>query len=339
MRDSDSITVTDENVDANVVIYECNTSPAVWSEELKIFPPEKILNDPDATIVIGCFYVKEVVENLRRIGCKNKILVHPHFGGRFPCEENMPANIDDMMKIVNQWMRANEKEFIALYNMDDEETRRVVNETIIERSMNRLEFIPLDRMIDFELLTYFGDKSLSPSGDITLVDGGAFTGDSIEDIYKIYGNRLKKIYAFEPDAINRKSMKVNLKRLELDNITQYVDCGMYHEDTELRFNSDGISSGFTATGTNVVPVKKIDTVVKDVVGTLCIKMDIEGAEVSALRGARETILKYRPYMAICVYHKLGDFVDVPKCIKEICPDYDFYLRAGFHFECWAVPKK
>ena len=57
-----------------------------------------------------------------------------------------------------------------------------------------------------------------------------------------------------------------------------------------------------------------------------IKMDIEGAEKRALRGAVEIIRRDKPMLAICVYHKNDDLLEIPKLIKEIVPDYKFYLR-------------
>ena len=69
-----------------------------------------------------------------------------------------------------------------------------------------------------------------------------------------------------------------------------------------------------------------------------IKIDIEGAELSALRGATATIQKYKPYIAICTYHRMADILEIPRYIKSICEDYKFYLRTGFHTECYIVPE-
>ncbi|MCK5615936.1 FkbM family methyltransferase, partial [Candidatus Pacearchaeota archaeon] len=54
-----------------------------------------------------------------------------------------------------------------------------------------------------------------------------------------------------------------------------------------------------------------------------IKMDIEGSEKEALKGARDTICKHNPVLVICTYHLPGDKKSVPELVKEMCGDYEF----------------
>lgn len=73
-----------------------------------------------------------------------------------------------------------------------------------------------------------------------------------------------------------------------------------------------------------------------------IKMDIEGAEPFALKGAINTIKKFRPKLAVAVYHSLDDFVNIPKWIDELDLNYEFYLgHYTIHAEesvLFAAPK-
>ena len=57
-----------------------------------------------------------------------------------------------------------------------------------------------------------------------------------------------------------------------------------------------------------------------------IKMDIEGAEYAALKGAEKIIREQRPRLAISIYHKPSDIVEIPKLLLEYKDDYKFYLR-------------
>lgn len=63
-----------------------------------------------------------------------------------------------------------------------------------------------------------------------------------------------------------------------------------------------------------------------------IKMDIEGAEVDALRGARELIQTYKPRLAISVYHRLEHLTEIPELLLSIRPDYKLWLRQYSLFE-------
>lgn len=57
-----------------------------------------------------------------------------------------------------------------------------------------------------------------------------------------------------------------------------------------------------------------------------IKMDIEGSEEKALLGAKETLRKFKPKLAICIYHKPKDFYELPLLIKEINPEYKIRIK-------------
>ena len=59
-------------------------------------------------------------------------------------------------------------------------------------------------------------------------------------------------------------------------------------------------------------------------------MDLEGGEMSALCGAKNVIAKYHPKLAVCIYHKPGDWITIPQFIKSLYSGYKFYCRGYFN---------
>ncbi len=57
-----------------------------------------------------------------------------------------------------------------------------------------------------------------------------------------------------------------------------------------------------------------------------IKMDIEGSEIPALRGALQTIRRFRPKLALCLYHKWDDVLTIPRFIAELGIPYRFNFK-------------
>ncbi|MBC7544393.1 MAG: FkbM family methyltransferase, partial [Candidatus Sericytochromatia bacterium] len=56
-----------------------------------------------------------------------------------------------------------------------------------------------------------------------------------------------------------------------------------------------------------------------------IKMDVEGGELQALKGAEQTIRQHRPKLAISVYHQPQDLFEIPGWITRVCPEYRLHL--------------
>ena len=74
-----------------------------------------------------------------------------------------------------------------------------------------------------------------------------------------------------------------------------------------------------------VNADSIDNVLKERPATY-IKLDVEGSELETLKGATNTIQKYRPKLAISLYHKPEDIVTLPLYIESLGMDYKYYMR-------------
>lgn len=96
----------------------------------------------------------------------------------------------------------------------------------------------------------------------------------------------------------------------------------------LHFNTHAENSScMDAASTESVPAVTIDDVVEEQhLGRVdFIKMDIEGGEVDALRGAEGTLKRFTPRLAISAYHRPHDLPDIVALIRQACPDYRLYL--------------
>lgn len=165
------------------------------------------------------------------------------------------------------------------------------------------------------------------------VDGGAY--DLMTSVILSKKTLVKKVYAFEADAMNEKKIRDTMR----DNSDLPVELfmkGLWDHEDVLYFDSgDEMESKIASDdskGNSSIEAVALDDVIDGKV--TFIKMDIEGAELNALIGAKETIRKYRPKLAICLYHKPEDMIDIPAYIHELVPEYRFYVRhyADFQYD-------
>ncbi len=300
----------------------------------KIFPPVYIAEHPEAVIIILSDKIREIAQYIRNNGWNNRIVVYPHF--RYPYYPEGTAE-----DFGEKWVADHREELYSIYNTDDIYTKKLLDEMMYQRSMNEFMFRPFDVMKDFSHINlYFYDEEIASKGDFTLLNCGAYDGDSIIESYEYYGDKMKLAYGFEPDHVNCLKLKKNMENLGILDHVKCIECGVSNKKETLRFDAqNSMESHISETGEEIIQIDTIDNCVNEVIGDLCINMDIEGFEVQAIKGAERLIKTYHPYLAICVYHKWDDFVDVPMAIKAIRDDYDFYIRSGAHPECYAVPRK
>ena len=156
------------------------------------------------------------------------------------------------------------------------------------------------------------------------VDGGCYDAANSDMFAKWAGDIPKKAYAFEPDENNFKICKAALEKIKGMSY-ELIPKGLWSCDSILNFcASADEASQLAEDGEEHIPVTSLDLAVDEKVTFL--KMDIEGAEYEALKGAERMIRKCRPKLAISIYHKLEDIWELPKLILSFCPDYTFYLR-------------
>lgn len=195
-------------------------------------------------------------------------------------------------------------------------------------------------VLEWEL--YFDPDIIKLHGDEVFVDAGVLNLETslrfMEECQRSHV-RNYKIHAFEPDGVSYEKCMGMLKGMPDADVKLY-NVGLWSEDTTLYFEESGNAASRISqekTGTSIKTVA-LDNCISDPV--TFIKMDIEGAELEALKGSREIIKKYRPRLAISAYHKKEDLVELPLYIKELVPEYKLYIRhysnAGIETVLYAV---
>lgn len=200
----------------------------------------------------------------------------------------------------------------------DKKSKRIFEEIINFKITLDLKF--MENFTNNTNLQYFEDELFSLPNDCVFIDGGGYTGDTTMNFIEKYEN-YKKIYLFEPDKKNIILAKKNIEKYE--NI-EIIEAGLSRISGEAYFNEDEASSSISLTGTQKIKVDAIDNLIEQKVDF--IKLDIEGAEQDAIEGAKDTIKKYHPILAICIYHKAQDWYKIPEKIMEYYNKYELYVR-------------
>lgn len=159
-----------------------------------------------------------------------------------------------------------------------------------------------------------------------LIDCGAYNGDCLDAVLSRCG-AIQTYIAFEPIQANfaALSQKVDCCCGSIQNAYLYP-CGVADSTGTAFFTDEASASTMSAQGEKVLPIIAMDDAIKQVPATF-VKMDIEGAEPAALRGAVRLIQRRAPDLAVSVYHAANHFWDIPCFIHKINPNYKMYLRS------------
>lgn len=186
--------------------------------------------------------------------------------------------------------------------------------------------------IDFFLEQYkYQNKVYAKAGDY-VIDGGACFGDTALYFASLVKDK-GKVFSFEFIRGNLNVFNKNIKlNPDKQNIVELVERPLWgNSETELSAVESGTGSHLSNSkvdeNAQLYKTISIDDFVaqKKIEKINFIKLDIEGAELETLKGAAGTIGKYKPQLAICVYHKNSDFWEIPRFLKELVPEYELYL--------------
>lgn len=311
-------------------------------EGLEILSPEAIVQrlGKDALIIVtintdGKTYCKDfkkellvgghqgVHRKLWEYGCRN-VIDYTYFRRcyRLFCGEkyNLPACSD-----VYLMLEKREEIAYAYEQLQDEMAKQTY--------LKLLEFRLLSDQVDIDVFPekgmYFEYDLFPRISDEVFIDCGACGGSSLVEFLQVNQNQFERYYGIEPDKTNFKRLERFVSGLSDDlreRMKLYNAAAFEDSDGTNFFILNGPGSFQSEKGPDFVETVKIDDVLGKKRATY-IKMNIEGSEIPALKGAEYTIRKYHPRLAIMGYHKTSDLWEVPMLIKEYSEEYQLHLRS------------
>ena len=236
--------------------------------------------------------------------------------------------------VSSAWLQRYEAELQAAYDLlADDRSREVFSATLNYKLSGKIKYLfacETQRVEDIREL-------LAPAQDEVYLDLGAYNGDTIRELGELTDWRWREVVAVEPDRRNCRKLRVLAEELAERGLpVEVYEAGIWSEQGELGFSdSGGRQSTFIGAEKKTVPVTTIDALAAGREVSL-IKMDVEGAELQALAGGRETLQKFAPKLFVAAYHYDVDLFRLPLLLQEIVPQYKIYLRKHPYVPAWEL---
>ena len=184
---------------------------------------------------------------------------------------------------------------------------------------------------------YFQPSQFFPSFDDHFIDAGAYTGDTLEEFVRINLGTFKRITCFEPGLLQFEKLKKRKSRI-LENwileddqiILEQRAVGEFSEDATLNVLPSDTMAHHIVHGDDSSSVEKIEVIALDDYRNgqpaSFLKSDGEGNDFGFIKGAKTTIVNYRPKLAISCYHYPTDLINIFNFIDNLGCSYKFKLR-------------
>lgn len=157
-----------------------------------------------------------------------------------------------------------------------------------------------------------------------LVEGGIFDGmNTAYFLDRMHANA--RLYGFDPLISGR----IAHQRAADDKRTVLMQTALWDREAELHWNPSG-GGGYVGEearpGSSPVKALSVDEFRKQGHAPVdFLKLDVEGAEMKVLEGARRTLVEDRPQLAISIYHSKRDFIEIPIFLSDLLEDYTYQL--------------
>jgi FkbM family methyltransferase len=237
---------------------------------------------------------------------------------------NLPVISEDELLLVKN------KPDAAVVVCNNGQDRDKLVENLLDSGFSRNQFFLLIRWYYWQ---YFGGDIMIPSSHEIFVDAGVLDLGSSRDFIQWCGGNYDHIYAFEPDitCFSECSRMLEAGNPFIKEKISFLNKGLSDKNIKLKFYQDPHGGAhITPNGGSEIETVALDEILNGKPVTF-IKMDIEGSELAALKGAKNTIGKWKPRLAISIYHKPEDVIEIPLYILSLVPEYKMYIRHHMTF--------
>ena len=234
------------------------------------------------------------------------------------CDNNVEQNVREVV-ISPDKLLENYKNIIVIVAASVK-NRIEINRQLMEMDFPTERIITSSKLIGWQYFDYF-----QPNENEVFVDAGALDGLTALDFKDWASKGYNYIYSFEANPEMIKPCENVFRNCNLTG--EVINKGLWNKREVICFNINEQpgESKIIEDGNMKIEAVPLDEILKGKRATL-IKMDIEGAEFKALLGCKQTIAKWRPRLAISIYHKPEDILEIPALLLEMQPDYQFALR-------------
>jgi FkbM family methyltransferase len=245
--------------------------------------------------------------------------------------KNLPVPIARHLAFLWEWVvevKEHLDDYIWLHGiLADQHSRDTLLNAILGRFFSTPSFLEKT----YTPVQYFDWNILRKRENALYVDCGAYDGDSVVNFIGRYGPDYGHIIAYEPTPDVFQALRQSVQSFPRV-LTRPAAVGekagaLPLQCFQLATGNYVVMDDSPLFAANVtVPVVALDQDIDPALKISLLKMDVEGAEAAALRGARGHIIRARPQLAVCVYHLLDDLRVIPRLIHSYNPEQDFYLR-------------
>lgn len=232
----------------------------------------------------------------------------------------------------------NEDKFLEIYNrLCDEESKRIFSKIVNFRLSYEIEY--LKGFSNNEKNQYWEPFLNLKKNNESFLDIGCYDAYTSLEFIKRHEN-YSSLHIFEPIPSNYKICQEKLKGFK--GISFYK-VALSDKKNTLNFLENGSGSVASEKGSLKIKTDLLDNIIAKDSKPTYIKMDVEGSELEVIKGAKNTIKKHHPKLAISIYHKPEDFFNIPIQILSIYEEYDLYIRhyteTIYETVMFFIPKK